>query len=251
MNSISLDKSQNRIGTMFNRVAHVYDFLNHLLSAGLDLYWRRRATKELNNALSKELGIVADIATGTGDLAFSLLSSNTSSSVVGVDIAEKMLKEAIKKIENRRLKKKFSIVLGDALKLPLRDSSCNGVMIAFGVRNLPNVELAFSEFFRVLKNKGYVLILEFSIPKIFLFREIYLFYFQKILPRLGQLVSKDDEAYYYLPVSVENFISPADMESYLKAQGFEVLKTHLFLWGVSYFILARCNKDKTYDEAKL
>ncbi len=234
-----LDKSQRRIGSMFNKIAHVYDFLNHFLSAGMDFYWRRVATRALSRAIGDGSSVVLDVATGTGDLGISLLNGGGNLRVIGVDIAGKMLRGARRKIEAKGLKSRFSIVMGDALNLPFVEDSFNGVMVAYGIRNFPDIRQALYEFSRVLKKKGYVLILEFSLPEIPFFREVYLFYFQKVLPWLGRVISGDSEAYRYLPASVENFISPFDMQAYLKQAGFSVLKIKPFLWGVSYFVLAR------------
>ncbi len=240
MASELLDKSQRRIGSMFDKIAHVYDFLNHFLSAGMDFYWRRVATRAMGRVMdgggSK---LVLDVATGTGDLGISLLNGRSNLNVVGVDIAGKMLQGAIKKIEARGLNSRFSIVMGDALDLPFVKGSFNGVMVAYGIRNFPDIKQALCEFSRVLKDNGYVLILEFSLPKVPFFREVYLFYFQRVLPWLGRVVSGDSEAYRYLPASVERFVSPSDMKTYLQRAGFDVLKIRHFLWGVSYFVLAK------------
>lgn len=241
-NARLLNKDQPHIATMFNRIAPVYDFLNHFLSAGWDYWWRRVATKAMarffqNDGIRRY--IVADIATGTGDLGFSFLKTLPSASIVGVDIAWEMLKRAqIKSIRND-LKYRYSPVQGDATSLPLRDSSCNGIMIAYGIRNVPNVNRVFEEFSRVLRPLGHILILEFGIPEQLLVRKPYLFYFNRLLPRIGGLISGNREAYTYLPVSVHHFMSPATMARFLADHGFTVLRIRRFLAGVSYFIIAQ------------
>ncbi|MEJ5300534.1 MAG: ubiquinone/menaquinone biosynthesis methyltransferase [Thermodesulforhabdaceae bacterium] len=238
--SVSLDKNPRRIGAMFDRIAPVYDFLNHLLSSGMDLWWRREAVKSLRLS---DGAYVVDVATGTGDLAFSLLRIKPSVRVIGIDIAEAMLRRAIIKGRNY---KGYWVVRGDAQFLPVKSDIADALMVAYGIRNMPGalegkegLSPILKEFRRVLKRSGELLILEFSIPPKPLFRSIYLFYFQKILPFIGGIVSGDREAYRYLPTSVEHFISPADMVQALEAEKFRVEEVHMFLAGVSYFVRAR------------
>lgn len=237
--SISLDKNPRRIGAMFNRIAPVYDFLNHFLSSGMDLWWRHRAVRSLN---IPKRALVVDVATGTGDFAFSLLRLKPCVNVVGVDIAEAMLKRARGKSRKYR---GYRVILGDGLHLPVKSDVADALMIAYGIRNMPgateDVEKllpVLREFRRVLKKAGELLILEFSIPSKPLFRSVYLFYFQKLLPFLGGFISGDREAYRYLPTSVSHFISPEDMVKALEQEGFEIRELHKFLAGVSYFVRA-------------
>lgn len=237
---VSLDKNPHRIGAMFNRIAPVYDLLNHTLSSGMDLWWRHKAVSSLR---IPEGAIVLDVATGTGDLAFSLLRRNPSAKVIGVDIARAMLERAVLK---GRKYCRYKAIQADGQHLPLRAESADAVMIAYGIRNMPGatndpekLSPVLREFHRVLKPSGELLILEFSIPSKPLFRSVYLFYFQNLLPWLGGLVSGDKEAYTYLPTSVEHFISSEDMAWALKREGFEVIEIHKFLAGVSYFVKAK------------
>ncbi|MGC8720068.1 MAG: ubiquinone/menaquinone biosynthesis methyltransferase [Thermodesulforhabdaceae bacterium] len=237
---VSLDKNPQRIGAMFNRIAPVYDFLNHMLSSGMDLWWRHRAVSSLQ--LSGR-AIVVDVATGTGDLAFSLLRRNPSAMVIGVDIARAMLDRAVLKGKKYH---GYQAIQADGQHLPVKSGSADAVMIAYGIRNMPgatdnpeNLSPVLREFHRVLKPSGELLILEFSIPSKPLFRSVYLFYFQKLLPWLGGLVSGDREAYSYLPTSVQHFISPEDMVCALEREEFKVVEVHRFLAGVSYFVKAR------------
>ncbi|HDL90655.1 MAG TPA: bifunctional demethylmenaquinone methyltransferase/2-methoxy-6-polyprenyl-1,4-benzoquinol methylase UbiE [Thermodesulforhabdus norvegica] len=236
---MKLIKTPDRIGSMFNRIAPVYDFLNHFLSVGFDIYWRSQATKALVSELKCKPAMVADVASGTGDLALSLMKRETWLFVVGIDIAEKMLKKGKQKLQKEGYDNRFLPVLGDALNLPLSGSSCDAIMIAYGIRNVLNVEKALEEFARVLKPGGLLLILEFSLPKAKLFRDVYLFYFKKILPTLGRLVSGDIDAYSYLPTSVTAFMTVEDMEMMLQNAGFKVMETRCFLSGVSYYILGK------------
>jgi len=241
--TVSLDKNPKRIGAMFDRIAPVYDFLNHLLSSGMDLWWRREAVKSLR--LSHN-AFVVDVATGTGDLAFSLLRMRPSVKVMGIDIAEAMLRRAITKSRKNGIYERYSVVRADAQSLPVKPETADALMVAYGIRNMPGalegrdgLVPILKEFHRVLKRSGELLILEFSIPPKPLFRSIYLFYFQKILPFIGGIVSGDREAYRYLPTSVEHFISPADMVQVLERVGFEIEEVRMFLAGVSYFVKAR------------
>lgn len=236
---VSLDKNPERIGAMFNRIAPVYDLLNHLLSFGMDLWWRRKAVRSLQ---LKEGAIVLDVATGTGDFALSLLRLHPFVKVIGLDIAEAMLRRAMIKGKNYP---NYQVIMADGLHIPLKSESVDAVMIAYGIRNMPGatedaekLSPVIREFRRVLKKSGELLILEFSIPYKTIFRSIYLFYFQKLLPFIGGFISGDKEAYKYLPTSVENFISPPDMIYALEREGFVVSKLHKFLAGVSYFVRA-------------
>ncbi|MCX7823845.1 MAG: ubiquinone/menaquinone biosynthesis methyltransferase [Syntrophobacterales bacterium] len=235
----SLNKDPDCIGAMFNRIAPFYDFLNHLLSSGMDLWWRYRSVRSLQIL---EKALVIDVATGTGDFALSLLRLKPCVKVIGIDIAEVMLKRAMIK---GRSYQNYRVVLGDGRYLPVRSEVADALMIAYGIRNMPGAaedpkELLpiIREFRRVLKKSGEILILEFSIPSTPFFRSMYLFYFQRLLPLLGGLISRDKEAYSYLPTSVKHFISPEDMVKTLEEGGFKVRQLHRFLGGVSYFVRA-------------
>lgn len=232
--NVSIDKNQRRIGYMFNRIAPTYDFLNHFLSAGLDLWWRRQAVRSLNLKAGER---VLDVATGTGDFAFTALRMESRLHLIGVDLAFLMLKEARqKRVRQNITAQTYSLVTGDALHLPLKDESFDAAMIAYGIRNVPDMKQAFREFHRVLRPGGQLLILEFSLPTFPVFRSFYLFYFQKILPCLGGLISGDKEAYGYLPASVGAFLTPSEMDELLRECGFQTAETRLLLGGVTYFL---------------
>ena len=237
MRKVSLDKSTARIGSMFDRIAPAYDFLNHFLSAGIDMWWRKMATASLPR---KSGAFVLDVATGTGDLAFSLLKNQPDARVIGVDLALSMLKRARLKHEarNRNISVYFPLQ-GDALRLPIKGNMVDVVMIAYGIRNVPDVYEALREFWRVLKPGGHVLILEFSLPAKGPLRQIYSLYFNYVLPFLGGLISKDRSAYHYLTESVREFIGPYEMERTLEQVGFTVSKSRLLFGGISYFTTAR------------
>jgi len=237
MGKLTLDKSAPRIRSMFDRIAPAYDFLNHFLSAGIDIWWRRMAVR----GLPKKNGIfVLDVATGTGDFAFSLFKYQPGAIIIGVDLAPAMLKKATLKYKNKsKGMQQYHAVQGDALKLPIKPHSLDVVMIAYGIRNVPDVDEALQEFQRVLKPGGHVLILEFSLPAKGPGRQLYLLYFNHILPILGGLISGDKNAYKYLTESVHDFIGPEDMGHALVEAGFSIIKSHLLIGGITYYILAQ------------
>jgi demethylmenaquinone methyltransferase/2-methoxy-6-polyprenyl-1,4-benzoquinol methylase len=187
---------------MFNGIAGSYDFLNHLLSLGIDKYWRRVLIKHVMLRMPAK---ALDIATGTGDIAISLYNKGVAAT--GVDIAEQMVEIAIKKTS--RLEQKDSprpdFLIASADELPFEDNSFQLVTIGFGIRNFENRKRALDEIYRVLSSGGEVAILEFADPRNKLWRAVYRFYFHNILPLIGKLISKDMNAYTYLPESVNQF----------------------------------------------
>ncbi|WP_448384046.1 bifunctional demethylmenaquinone methyltransferase/2-methoxy-6-polyprenyl-1,4-benzoquinol methylase UbiE [Desulfosoma sp.] len=243
MSDVSLEKSPQRIGSMFDRIAATYDFLNHFLSLGVDLWWRRQAVQALWR-YAPQTRTALDVATGTGDLAFAALCHQPQAIVVGLDLSRKMLRIAEQKRRARSIpERRYGLIAGDALSMPFRDSTFDAVMIAYGIRNMPDTAQAFREFHRVLRPGGHVLILEFSLPSHPLFRRPYLFYFEKVLPRLGGWVSRDGEAYRYLPASVGAFIRPEAMSAFGAAAGFDPQRIRLLTGGITYYWIGRCTKD--------
>ncbi len=235
-NAAKLDKHPSRIGQMFNRIAPTYDFLNHFLSVGIDLKWRKMAVKDLS-VTGREL--VLDLACGTGDLGFAALEKAPECRVIGVDLALKMLEIAKEKANKKKLTAMSYLFLsGDILNLPFRDSTFDKAMIAFGIRNVVNTKKAFVEICRVLKPGGRLAVLEFSLPRNVLFKDLYMIYFKKILPFVGGLVSRDPEAYSYLPSSVDSFTPPEVLSLEMKNAGFRIAKTKFYTGGISYLILA-------------
>ena len=201
-NSAASKKEQ--VANMFNRIAGKYDFLNHFLSLGIDRIWRRKAVKEFIELSSNKHAKLLDLATGTGDLALEALSVSPFQ-ITGIDISSNMLELARMKISKAGLAGSIQVQQGDSENLPFQEADFDGVMVGFGVRNFENIEKGLQEMYRVLKPGGKAVVLEFSKPRIFPFRQIYTFYFRFILPFLGKKVSKDDEAYSYLHRSVSAF----------------------------------------------
>ena len=233
--SMELDKHPSRIGQMFNRIAPTYDLLNHILSAGIDVKWRKMTVRYLS---LKPGDLVLDLACGTGDLGFAALEATPRCRVVGVDLAEKMLRIARKKAVKRQPgASKYAFLAADILKLPFRANTFDKAMVAFGIRNVLDPGKAFDEIHRVLKPGGSLAILEFSLPEKAFLRDLYLIYFKKILPFVGGLVSGDPEAYRYLPTSVNSFTPPAVLSLEMKNSGFKIRTIKSFTGGISYLIL--------------
>lgn len=192
---------KEQVAQMFDNISARYDFLNHLLSMGIDKGWRRKVVKIVRQS---NPSVILDIATGTGDLAIAL-SKIEGTQITGCDISAGMLKVGEEKVAKKGLSNRIKLQLGDSENLPFEDNSFDAITVAFGVRNFENLEKGLEEIYRVVKPGGRVVVLEFSSPTAFPFKQIYRFYFKYILPTIGKLVSKDDSAYTYLPESVDAF----------------------------------------------
>ena len=214
MNAPGKDRA---VRAMFAEIAPTYDRLNHLLSINIDKRWRRFVVKKLDDLLGQPDAIALDLCCGTGDLALELADR---ARVVGCDFCHPMLVLGREKITERAVAR-ASLTEGDALRLPFEDSCFNVVTIAFGLRNLADVERGLAEIFRVLKPGGRAAILEFSRPVYPVLREVFQFYFHHILPRLGGLLSGSSFAYRYLPNSVRNFPAQSRLAEMMKAVGFK------------------------------
>ncbi|MDB4602887.1 bifunctional demethylmenaquinone methyltransferase/2-methoxy-6-polyprenyl-1,4-benzoquinol methylase UbiE [Cyclobacteriaceae bacterium] len=220
---------KEQIAAMFNSISGKYDFLNHFLSLGIDILWRKRAVRLLKKHQPK---LILDIATGTGDFAIEALSLNPEK-IIGVDISEGMLSVGREKLIKKNLTDKIELISGDSEFLPFKDNFFDAVIVSFGVRNFENLEKGLSDMLRVLKPGGKVVILEFSKPKSFPFKQIYQFYFQWILPKIGKLISKNHAAYTYLPDSVEAFPDGDDFLNILNKIGFQKNQCTPLTLGIS------------------
>ena len=220
---------KEQVADMFNNISPKYDFLNHVLSMGIDVLWRRNAIKMLKNDQPK---YILDVATGTGDFAIEALKLNPKK-VTGVDISEGMLEFGRVKLKKRNLDSVIELEYGDSEKLPFEDNKFDAIIVAFGVRNFETLKTGLAEMYRVLRKGGKVVILEFSSPKKFPFKNIYNFYFKAILPKIGRLISKDSSAYTYLPESVQAFPDGEEFIGILKDVGYTntLCKTQTF--GIS------------------
>ncbi len=221
------------IRNLFDNIAPTYDFLNHLLSLGRDLYWRRMAVQELKGLR----GWILDIATGTGDVAMEIIHQNDHRrKVFGLDFSKPMINRAQRKVLEKGLSQTIALSLGDALSLPFRDNTFSASMIAFGLRNIVKKEQALSEMVRVIKKGGKVIILEFTLPQNGLMRRLFPIYFQRILPWMGGLISGDRGAYAYLPESVFHFASSENYEEIMRKVGLENVGSRSLTGGVASII---------------
>ncbi|MAE07262.1 MAG: bifunctional demethylmenaquinone methyltransferase/2-methoxy-6-polyprenyl-1,4-benzoquinol methylase UbiE [Bacteroidetes bacterium] len=223
----SADKENVR--TMFNDIAPNYDFLNHFLSAGIDIQWRKKVRRILAHTNPKK---ILDVATGTGDLAIELSKLNADQ-IVGVDIATEMLAIGREKITNKGLEKIIELEEGDAENLLFPDNSFDAITVAFGVRNFENLNSGLKEMCRVLRPGGIVAVLEFSKPKAFPIKQLYNFYFRNILPIMGRTVSKSNAAYTYLPDSVRSFAEDDVFLAELGQAGFKETKQNRLTMGIA------------------
>jgi len=235
--SPSLSKTPDRIARMFDAIATRYDFLNHLLSIGIDRRWRRRAIRSLSLTGRER---VLDICTGTGDLAIAARTARPPAArVVGVDFAAAMLRVGHEKLRREQLTDTIALVRGDATSIPAADASVDAVTMAFGIRNVENTNAACDEIYRVLKRSGRLAILEFSIPTTPGLRAAYLWYFNQVLPRIGRLVSRHHAAYGYLPASVGAFASPVEFVKVLRQSGFIDISAVPLTMGIVFLYTAR------------
>ena len=208
---------KEQVARMFDNISHRYDFLNHLLSLGIDKRWRKKAVRLLKPHAPQ---YILDVATGTGDFALQAMAL-TPLKVVGVDISEGMLEKGREKVRKSGLSDKIELLAGDSENLPFEGNKFDAVTVAFGVRNFENLEKGLGEIYRVLKPKGHIVVLEFSRPRQFPFKQAYNFYFKAILPIIGRMVSKDKAAYTYLPESVEAFPDGNRFTEILRNIGFK------------------------------
>ncbi len=223
-------RKREEVRIMFDSIAWRYDFLNHFLSFGTDLRWRRKAINEI--ALRIKPDRILDLATGTCDLAIASLRLKPEK-VTAIDISQRMLEEGRKKLYRKKLNQKIELMIGDSEELPFEDSIYDVVMVSFGIRNFEDYEAGLAEMYRVLKKGGAAMILEFSMPSKFPFKHIYSFYFHKILPFFGALFSKDKVAYNYLPDSVSSFPEGDDFLKLMEITGFRKLKQRRLTGGVA------------------
>jgi len=225
-------KEASRIAGMFDAIAGRYDFLNHLLSAGLDKRWRRQAVEVLQ-LTGRET--VLDLCTGTADLALAAITGQRRARrVVGIDFSDAMLRIGQTKIAGPGV----ALIRGDATRIPLRDAAVDAATIGFGIRNVEHPASACREIARVMRAGGTLVILEFSLPQSAALRNFYLWYFRNILPLIGRLVSKHPSAYTYLPASVEAFPSPQEFSQLLRDAGFGTVRAVPLTFGVVYMFVA-------------
>jgi demethylmenaquinone methyltransferase / 2-methoxy-6-polyprenyl-1,4-benzoquinol methylase len=219
-----------RVRKIFESIAYKYDLLNHLLSFGTDFYWRKKALK-LTQLTSDS--ILLDVACGTGDFAIEAKRSGVNN-IIGADFSINML---------RLFNKKSSWIIGKNIQMvaenvPLKNGSVTNITVAFGVRNFYDIQKGFDSFYEVLKENGKATILEFRMPSNLIFKKLYKFYFKKILPVVGGIISGDRDAYNYLPKSVEEFDETVDLEELLLKSGFKKIERFDLTFGIAQVIIA-------------
>tara|TARA_B100000780_G_scaffold1905_1_gene1652 strand:+ start:217 stop:936 length:720 start_codon:yes stop_codon:yes gene_type:complete len=227
------ETKKNQVTKMFDNIAGSYDFLNHTLSLGMDNIWRKIAIKKLNNKPAK----ILDIATGTGDFAISA-SKYTNANITGIDISQGMLDVGVEKITKKGLSNRIQLQLADSENLPFQNNSYDAITAGFGVRNFEDLNKGLSEMYRTLKSGGKVAILEPSEPTHFPLKQFYNLYFHHILPFIGGIISKDKNAYTYLPDSVSAFPSGNNFLTELDKVGFKECKHIPLTFGIVSLYIA-------------
>jgi demethylmenaquinone methyltransferase/2-methoxy-6-polyprenyl-1,4-benzoquinol methylase len=232
-----VSKSPEKIAGMFDAIAGRYDFLNHLLSAGIDKRWRRRAIASL--ALSGRERVL-DLCTGTADLAIAAVRAVPGASrVVGVDFAGAMLRIGAGKLQREQLADRITLIRGDATRIPIADASVDAVTIAFGIRNVDGIAAACAEIRRVLRPGGRLAILEFAVPTTPGVSGVYLWYLRTVLPWVGRLVSRHNAAYGYLPASIGAFSTPDEFVKVLRQAGLSDISPIRLTFGSVILYTAR------------
>lgn len=217
------------VRSLFDSIAYRYDLLNHLLSGGIDLYWRRKAINTLRNLQPKR---ILDVATGTADFALATMRLSPNE-VIGIDISEPMLEIGRKKISKRKWNQIIRLENGEAEHIRFDNEYFDVAIVAFGARNFEHLEQGLSEMYRVLRKGGNIIVLEFSKPRTFPFRQFYFFYFRYVLPFVGKRISKNSEAYQYLPDTVMQFPEGEVFLKKLKDVGFQTVHEQRLTFGIA------------------
>jgi demethylmenaquinone methyltransferase / 2-methoxy-6-polyprenyl-1,4-benzoquinol methylase len=229
------NSKREQVAEMFDSISPRYDFLNHLLSGGIDIYWRKKAIRLLQKEHPKT---ILDIATGTGDFAIEALALKPEK-IIGVDISEGMLAVGRQKIQKLGRQDIIELRTGDSESLPFPDNYFDAVIVSFGVRNFENLLIGLTEMQRVMKQGGTCVVVEFSKPKSFPFKQVYNFYFKYILPTIGKVVSRDSSAYTYLPESVQAFPDGNDFLRLFEKAGYTNTKCIPLTFGICSIYLGQ------------
>ncbi len=250
----TVSKESARIKSMFAGISRRYDLLNHLLSLNIDKRWRKRTVRELEVQPHEH---VLDVCTGTADLALELcgsVSKDAGGKVVGSDFCEEMVQIG----EEKRLKRgedRLTLLVADTLHLPFEDASFDVVTVAFGIRNVCDLDAGIAEMRRVLRPGGRAAILEFTTPRFAPFRGIYHVYFHHVLPRIGRWISGGSkngggengdaengaDAYSYLPKSVGEFPRPDELSEHMRRAGFDEVRHRLLTGGIAALHIGKVN----------
>ena len=225
-----MDEKKNKVKNIFDSIAGKYDFLNHLLSFGVDHYWRRKALK-LSRVSSES--ILLDVACGTGDVAIEAYKQGVKK-IVGADFSHNMLKLFKKKSDWI----KGNVIQTTAEQMPFKENVFTNITVAFGVRNFYDIKEGFKSFHRILKANGKATVIEFQMPENKFFKYLYKFYFKKILPLIGGIISKNKTAYDYLPESVEEFDEKISLVGLLEEAGFKSVMKYKLTFGIVQIVIA-------------
>lgn len=220
---------KTQVAEMFDNIAQRYDFLNRLLSLGIDKIWRKKAIHQLKSLQPK---YILDVATGTADVALETARRLHPDKIVGLDISAEMLHFGREKVAAQGLSEIIELIQGDSENLPFADNTFDAITVAFGVRNFENLEKGLSEMNRVLKQGGKLVVLEFSKPRSFPFKQLFQFYFRYILPIIGRWTSQDPRAYQYLFESVQVFPEGLQFLNILQKTGYKTSKCIPLTLGV-------------------
>ncbi len=220
---------KQQVARMFDSISRRYDFLNHFLSLGIDILWRKKAIALLRDLQPK---IILDVATGTGDFSIEALSLKPEK-IIGIDISEGMLEVGRQKLRKKKIDPIIELQLGDSENLPFADNFFDAVIVAFGVRNFEDMKAGLTEMLRVVKPGGKVIVLEFSRPSKFPMKQLYNVYFTTILPLIGRWISRDQAAYRYLPESVQAFPDGKDFVKILSDIGYKNPQCNPLTFGIS------------------
>ncbi|MDW5562755.1 MAG: ubiquinone/menaquinone biosynthesis methyltransferase [Methanomassiliicoccus sp.] len=231
-----LDKRPARIGGMFDDITPTYDRLNLIMSASIDRRWRKRTLEELDIQSGNR---VLDIATGTGDMALQAVSMRRCE-IVGLDLSKNMLKTALVKWREKFDDDPYPVLQGDALHMPFRDGTFDRAMVAFGIRNMVDIGQFLREVHRVLRPGGRLAVVEMSVPRLPVVREVFLFYLTKVMPLVVRMQKGDASSYRYLCDSIITFPAPKVLESMMEAQGLHVLRSiELTLGACHIYVLEK------------
>ncbi len=212
---------KEQVSDMFDNISPKYDLLNRIMTLRIDIIWRKKAIRLLKASCPQ---LILDVATGTGDFAIEAIEILQPEKIIGVDISAGMLEVAKEKIQKKRLTSQFEVQVGDSENLQFADNTFDAVTVAFGVRNFENLNQGLAEIRRVLKPGGRAIILELSNPKRFPVKQLFHFYFHKIVPFIGRFISKDSSAYSYLPESVSKFPDGQHFAALTKEAGFRTTR---------------------------
>jgi demethylmenaquinone methyltransferase / 2-methoxy-6-polyprenyl-1,4-benzoquinol methylase len=221
-------EKETYIGNLFSSIDNNYDVMNRVMSLGLDMGWRRRAVKAGNYSSQS---LILDVATGTGDFLLSAQKVIPGVRIMGLDFCRPFLLKAKEKFNDKNGKHPSNFIEANGLKLPVKDESFDGVLTAFSLRNVANVDSLFSEFYRITKPGGKVVSLEMMKPDNSFQKFIFSIHFKKIIPAFGNLIAKQPEAYNYLPLSIDNFLTAKALTDRISKRGWRNVKYKNLMFG--------------------